>query len=224
MRLKLPPDLTALYARLKIASDLNSVATRSTGLFFHGTRQGITIEKFHIEKANWGVGSNAMSQGNHGAYLTNSLQAARYFSRKAGEFYELMRRDRPMPATGEAVQETHTLAWERLFGEKDGTVVVCRLKPTSKIKTLAIAPTEQLTQQLKSEGYDAITFPEVGFKNTQDFPSRFKKQAYLDAAASLTTVVFNLDTIEVLANVLDMEALQAEVQRKLNKQQQPEIC
>ena len=216
--------MQTLHARLRIAGDLNTVTTRSSGLLFHGTLHGRTIDRFNTKTANWGVGSNAMSQGNHGVYFTNSLQAARYFSRKAGEFYELMRKDRPQPITGESVQEAHNLAWERLFGAKDGTIVVCGLKPHAKIKVLDIAPNELLVQQLKTEGYDAISFPEAGFKNTEDYPSRFKKQSYLDAVASRTTVVLNLDTISILANVLDMEELQSQVQGKSKKLTEPDIC
>jgi hypothetical protein len=184
--------------KYKSAEEFVKGISKQDGFLFHGTKSGNEIKNFNLKKANWGVGSNAFAQGNKGIYLTDELQSARYFSRKAGEFSALM--DEKIPL-GQVKADT---AWNALFGEKDGNIIVTKLKNGTKKIELDYYPSPDDIAKLSKQGYEAITFPEEGLKTIQDYPMSKLGDTAFNAK---TTLVLNPKAIEVKQNIGDLREI-----------------
>lgn len=197
------PMLSKLEAEIAKAKEPSEISGKTSGVLFHGTTSDRNIEKFNLDRANWGVGSNPFSQGDGGVYLTNDVQAARYFSRKAGEFDALMNKGK---REGKDAQQVNDSAWNALFGEKDGNVLAVELSPDAKIKTLDHYPTKEDAAAFRKEGFDAIRFPEKGLDHVEDYPSKRLGQS---AFGSQTTFVLDPSKIRVLRNITQSVSKQA---------------
>ena len=187
------------------AKSPKDITGKGTGLLFHGTIKERKIDKFDLSHGDIGVGSDAAAQGKDGIYLTDDVQAARYFARKSGEFYELhdeKRRDKKDKEGRLDAQAISDAAWDRLFGPDDGNVMATKLAPDAKIKELKSYPRKEDVEQAKKEGFDGIRFREEGMDGVQDYPERHLGPS---AFKSNTTFVFNLDKIQVVKNSLSLD-------------------
>ena len=187
------------------AKCLRDITGKGTGLLFHGTIKERKIDKFDLSKGDWGVGSDAAAQGKDGIYLTDDVQAARYFSRKAGEFYELHdekkrnKKDKDGKLDAQGISDA---AWDRLFGPDDGNIIATKLAPDAKIKDFKGYPSKEDVKKAKEEGFDGIRFREQGMDGVEDYPDRHLGPS---AFKSNTTFVFNLDKIQVVKNNLSLD-------------------
>jgi len=161
---------------------------------YHGTTSDRNITEFHLKKANWGVGANAYAQGDIGIYLTNSINAARYFSRKAGEFDILMSKE----GRSMELQQGIDAAWDKLFGPDDGNVIEVRISKNLNLKMFDKYPSRDAARNALNEDFDGIRFREAGFDNLQDFPYKVLEDD--GVWESMTTVIFDPKNIEVVRN------------------------
>jgi hypothetical protein len=200
--------LASEASKFKTADEFaKNVSGSKSGFLFHGTRTGNEISKFNLEHANWGVGSNAFAQGNEGIYLTDDLQAARYFSRKANEFDALMKE-----VPKDQIPQKLANVPENLFGDKDGNIVIVKLKPGAKIKELDFYPSTEQVKALAKEGYEGVRFPEQGLKTVQDYPV---DKLGTSATGSKTTFVFNPEAIDIIKTKTKLTGLYDQVTKGL---------
>ena len=161
---------------------------------YHGTSFNRNFDEFDVSHANTGVGSNAFSQGNEGVYFTDSLNSARYFSRKANEKHHLTKHNNNPDATMEDRMKAMDDAWESMYGDnadKNENIVETFLSSDAKIKHVDKYPNKKDIQDLKKSGYDGVSFEEEGIKDAQDIPEHLQEKK-----PSNTTFVWNTDKVK----------------------------
>ena len=152
---------------------------------YHGTAKGNIFDKF--ENGKVGVGNNINHQGDV-VYLTDSKKAADYFSTQATRNAKL--RDRSLPldqATGGADQL--------------GEVMRVKLSKDAKVKDLSYRPTKAEVDAMRSEGWDAVSFPEEAF-NAKDLAG-----TDVSGLQSRTIAVLNKEKISTLPSVGGRKAM-----------------
>lgn len=174
-----------------------STSSMKTHKLYHGTRHGAEFDIFSNDYENSGAGSNAFAQGKV-TYLTDSLSAARYFSRKANASYFLKQGNKP-DSDAQSVADS---AWEATFGSGAPALENVKeviLKPKAKIKQLDYYPSREQAAVFMAEGkYDGLRFPEKGFSAIEDMPSDLNNSDVYD---SQTTIIFNPETIMEIKQV-----------------------
>ena len=198
-------ELKLLINEINNTDNISSISGQNTGFLFHGTTSDRVINNFNLGKSNWGVGSNAFAQGNKGVYLTNDLQAARYFSRKAGEFNTLMSPE-IKNKYGDNIQGLFDEAWDKLFGSRDGNIIVVKLANDTKIKELNHYPSDQDADLAQGEGFNAISFPEAGLNHVEDYP---RDVLGMSAFNSKTFFVMDPSKIQVVSNINNLNDLKS---------------
>lgn len=123
---------------------------------YHGTARGNTFSQFDPSRAGSGVGKNHADQGDR-TYLTESLEAAKWFAEKAEVSRQLMNGGNP-----------------GLNDENPGTVLAFTLDASAKVlHKLAMprgAKSKEVIQQAIDSGFDAIAFPDQGFNTVEGDP------------------------------------------------------
>jgi len=162
---------------------------------YHGTYQNNSFDRFDLSKANKGVSSNVFSQGNNGVYLTDNLNAARYFSRKANELRYLT--DKSI----DPIKRTD-LATDSLFGDNATSMenVISVSLQDAKIKELSYYPDkEDILSIIKEEKFDGVKFMEKGLTAAEDIPIDL-----IDGIKNVNTYyIFNLDTMKIDKEISD---------------------
>ena len=122
---------------------------KSQEKIYHGTYKDNVFNEFDLNKANSGVGSNMFDQGNV-IYLTKSEKAANFFSKLAND--------------------NKILASGKFPKDGSGSVLNFYLSKDAKIKNIKDMPrggrieeANNIINQAKKEGYDAISFKDKGF-------------------------------------------------------------
>jgi hypothetical protein len=120
---------------------------------YHGTSKGNIFDKFDTGKAGLGNANNINHQGDV-IYLTNSKEAADYFSTQATRNAKLRNRNLSLEEATSGADEI-------------GEVMQINLAKGAKVKDLDYRPTKAQVDKLRQEGWDAISFPEEAF-NAKD--------------------------------------------------------
>lgn len=122
--------------------------------FYHGTTKGNSFSKFDMSKADTGVGTNINDQGNQ-IYLTTSKDAAKWFSKMAESKNQLSK---------------GTMDFSK--PEPYGDVLDFLIDKKAKVLKVAKMPrgeeeAAKLIGKIKSQGYDAVEFPDEGFNTIE---------------------------------------------------------
>lgn len=154
--------------------------------YYHGTNSGNDFESFDPKRAGLGVGGNEIDQGNQ-IYLTQNKDAADFFASKA-EVSKRLQEDRIRKARGEYVSP------EMPDPNSKGNVLKFNISKEAKIKRLKEMPrgsaSKDLVEQLKKEGYDAVSFPDRGFDTIEGVPA-LEKIYKGGSTPPETTIVLN---------------------------------
>ncbi|UUA75258.1 GNAT family N-acetyltransferase [Cellvibrio sp. QJXJ] len=134
---------------------------KTTLTLYHGTKLDNFFQRFDAALSGKGVGANAFDQGNK-FYLTESLPAAKWFAAMAEQNRTLLDDKTTLDDLG----KVHKLSGSVI--EFDAT--------KARIKQLEYMPrgfddyhltADELIEQARQEGFDAVSFPDRGFDTVE---------------------------------------------------------
>ena len=150
----IPKELQPLAEEAKKYKSAEDFIKGQGNEFYHGTTKGNSFSKFDMSKADTGVGTNINDQGNQ-IYLTTSKDAAKWFSKMAESKNQLSK---------------GTMDFSK--PEPYGDVLDFLIDKKAKVLKVAKMPrgeeeAAKLIGKIKSQGYDAVEFPDEGFNTIE---------------------------------------------------------
>ncbi|MGO2878513.1 MAG: hypothetical protein ACTIDT_01015 [Halomonas sp.] len=151
-------------------------ATGNGGIrLYHGTAKGNAFSRFDASRAGRGVGKNQADQGDQ-IYLTASRKAAEWFAEKAEVAKQLENGGNP------GANE-----------DNSGTVLAFMLDASAQVLQKLSMPrgsqSQEVIQQARDEGFDAIAFPDQGFGTVEGDPR--VGDMYSDGAPPTTYIILD---------------------------------
>ncbi|MBK1691068.1 hypothetical protein [Ectothiorhodospira mobilis] len=161
------------------APDGDTDPTESAGQggvrLYHGTAKGNAFSRFDASRAGRGVGKNHADQGDQ-IYLTASRQAAEWFAEKAEVAKQLENGGNP------GANE-----------DNSGTVLAFTLDASAQVLHKLSMPrgsqSQEVIQQARDQGFDAIAFPDQGFGTVEGDPR--VGEMYTDGAPPTTYIILD---------------------------------
>ncbi|MCO7216893.1 hypothetical protein [Halomonas sp. OfavH-34-E] len=142
---------------------------------YHGTAKGNAFSRFDASRAGRGVGKNHADQGDQ-IYLTASRQAAEWFAEKAEVAKQLENGGNP------GANE-----------DNSGTVLAFTLDASAQVLHKLSMPrgsqSQEVIQQARDQGFDAIAFPDQGFGTVEGDPR--VGEMYTDGAPPTTYIILD---------------------------------
>lgn len=149
---------------------------------YHGTAKGNDFDIFDLNRANTGVGSNVIDQGNQ-IYLTESPEAAQYFARLAN--------DKSILRNGTIEDLSRT--------GQPGDVLEFGLSPSARILDVDDMPrgnADQILNKARDDGYHAVRFNDRGFDTIEG--DNLAASAYRNGKPPRTVIPLYQDILERL--------------------------
>jgi hypothetical protein len=157
-----------------------------TGYLYHGTKLGNFFERFDAELSGRGVGANCFDQGDQ-FYLTKNLKAAEWFGAMAEQKRALMDESTTLDDLGKIPKLTGSVI---VFDVAAARIKHIEKMPRNFEETNGMNAAD-IISLAKSEGYDAIAFPDRGFDTIEG--DLFVANLLVESGLPVTFIVINPD-------------------------------